>query len=410
MGYGLGVEVSEEGLVEFFSFMGPHLDEKQRRLQAGAMARMLGRGGVTIAARVSGMSRNTVMDGQRAAVAGVEPDGRVRAEGGGRPELIDVDPDLLVCLDDLVEPDSRGDPMSPLRWTLKSTRTLAAALTDMGHQVSSWTVGQLLHRMGFSLQATAKTVEGAQHPDRNAQFEHINRVAGEFIAAGEPVISVDCKKKELVNGTKANGGREWQPKGRPTRVDVHDFPDPDVPKAIPYGVYDVGANEGWVSVGDDHDPAAFAVNAIRRWWTIMGRERYPHARRLLVTADAGGSNGYRNRLWKVEIARLAAETGLEITVCHYPPGTSKWNKIEHKLFSFITINWRGKPLTSYQTIVELVAGTSTTSGLTVHAERDLGYYPTGTKISDSQLAALPIQPNEWHGEWNYTLTAQRSNN
>ncbi len=410
MGYGLGVEVSEEGLVEFFSFMGPHLDEKQRRLQAGAMARMLGRGGVTIAARVSGMSRNTVMDGQRAAVAGVEPDGRVRAEGGGRPELIDVDPDLLVCLDDLVEPDSRGDPMSPLRWTLKSTRTLAAALTDMGHQVSSWTVGQLLHRMGFSLQATAKTVEGAQHPDRNAQFEHINRVAGEFIAAGEPVISVDCKKKELVNGTKANGGREWQPKGRPTRVDVHDFPDPDVPKAIPYGVYDVGANEGWVSVGDDHDTAAFAVNAIRRWWTIMGRERYPHARRLLVTADAGGSNGYRNRLWKVEIARLAAETGLEITVCHYPPGTSKWNKIEHKLFSFITINWRGKPLTSYQTIVELVAGTSTTSGLTVHAERDLGYYPTGTKISDSQLAALPIQPNEWHGEWNYTLTAQRSNN
>ena len=403
------MEVSEEALVEFFSFVAVHLDEKQRRLQAGAMARMLGRGGVTTVARVSGMSRNTVMDGQRAVLAGEQPDGRVRGEGGGRPELIDVDPDLLVCLDDLVEPESRGDPMSPLRWTLKSTRTLATALTEMGHQVSSWTVGQLLHRMGYSLQATAKTVEGAQHPDRNAQFEHINRVAGEFLTAGEPVVSVDCKKKELVNGIKANAGQEWQPKGRPVRVDVHDFPDPDVPKAIPYGVYDVGANEGWVSVGDDHDTAAFAVNAIRRWWTIMGRERYPNARRLLVTADAGGSNGYRNKLWKVEIAKLAAETGIEITVCHYPPGTSKWNKIEHKLFSFITINWRGKPLTSYQTIVELVAGTSTASGLTVHAERDLGYYPTGTKISDAQLAALPLQANEWHGEWNYTLASQPLN-
>jgi hypothetical protein len=403
------VEVSEEALVEFFSFIAVHLDEKQRRLQAGAMARMFGRGGVTMVARVSGMSRNTVMDGQRAVVAGELPDGRVRGEGGGRPELIDVDPDLLVCLDDLVEPESRGDPMSPLRWTLKSTRTLAAALTGMGHQVSSWTVGQLLHRMGYSLQATAKTVEGAQHPDRNGQFEHINRVAGGFIAAGEPVVSVDCKKKELVNGIKANAGREWQPVGHPTRVDVHDFPDADVPKAIPYGVYDVGANEGWVSVGDDHDTAAFAVNAIRRWWTIMGRERYPNARRLLVTADAGGSNGYRNKLWKVEIAKLAAEIGLDITVCHYPPGTSKWNKIEHKLFSFITINWRGKPLTSYQTIVELVAGTSTESGLTVHAERDRGYYPTGTKISDAQLEALPLQPNEWHGEWNYTLASKPLN-
>lgn len=403
------MEVSEEALVEFFSFVAAHLDEKQRRLQAGAMARMLGRGGVTTVARVSGMSRNTVMDGRRAVVAGEMPDGRVRGEGGGRPELIDVDPDLLVCLDDLVEPESRGDPMSPLRWTLKSTRTLASALTDMGHQVSSWTVGQLLHRMGYSLQATAKTVEGAQHPDRNAQFEHINRFAGEFLAAGEPVVSVDCKKKELVNGIKANAGREWQPVGQPTRVDVHDFPDPDVPKAIPYGVYDVGANEGWVSVGDDHDTAAFAVNAIRRWWTIMGQERYPTARRLLVTADAGGSNGYRNKLWKVEIAKLAAETGLEIAVCHYPPGTSKWNKIEHKLFSFITINWRGKPLTSYQTIVELVAGTTTTTGLTVHAERDLGYYPTGTKISNTQLANLPLQANEWHGEWNYTLAPKTLN-
>ena len=399
--------MSEEGLVEFFAFMGPHLDEKQRRLQAGALARLLGRGGVAVVARASGMSRNTVMAGAGSFDAGEEPSGRVRAEGGGRPELIDVDPDLLVNLDDLVEPDARGSPMSPLRWTLKSTRQLAVALQGMGHQVSSWTVGQLLHRMGYSLQATAKTVEGAQHPDRNAQFEYINRVAGERIGSGEPVVSVDCKKKELVNGRKANRGREWQPAGEPDRVDVHDFPDAEIPKAIPYGVYDVGANEGWVSVGDDHDTAAFAVNAIRRWWTLMGAERYPKAKRLLVTADAGGSNGYRNRLWKTELAALAAETGLAITVCHYPPGTSKWNKVEHRLFSFITINWRGKPLTSYQTIVELVAGTTTETGLRVHAEWDQGYYPTGTQITDTELAAIPLTGHDWHPEWNYDLTTKR---
>jgi len=400
------VELSEEALEGFFSFMSQHLDERQRRLLAGAMAQALGRGGQAVVVRASKMSSRTVWDGTQQVKAGAEPTDRVRREGGGRPRLIDLDPDLLTDLDDLVEPDARGDPMSPLRWTLKSTRQLAKALCDMGHQVSSWAVGQLLPEMGYSLQATSKTVEGAQHPDRNAQFEYINRLAGERLAAGEPVISVDCKKKELVNGRKANSGTEYQPKGRPERVDVHDFPDPEVPKAIPYGVYDLGANEGWVSVGDDHDTATFAVNAIRRWWQTMGAERYPDARRLLVTADAGGSNSYRSRLYKIELARLAAETGLRITVCHYPPGTSKWNKVEHRLFSFITINWRGKPLTSYRTIVELVAGTTTETGLRVRAEWDQGYYPTGVAVSDEDLAAVPLVGHDWHPEWNYDLDAK----
>jgi transposase len=402
------VEVSDEALAEFFAFLNPHLDEKQRRMVAGAMAGAMGRGGATVVARASGMSRNTVISGRKSAEAGEEPTGRVRAEGGGRPRLIDVDPDLLVNLDDLVEPDSRGDPMSPLRWTLKSTRQLAQALQEMGHQVSSWTVGQLLHLMGYSLQATAKTVEGAQHPDRNAQFEYINRLAGERLAAGEPVISVDTKKKELVNGTKANAGREWQPKGQPERVDVHDFPDPEIPKAIPYGVYDVGADEGWMSVGDDHDTAAFAVNAIRRWWQTMGAQRYPNARRLMITADAGGSNSYRSRLWKTELAALAADTSLQITVCHYPPGTSKWNKVEHRLFSFITINWRGRPLTSYRTIVELAAATTTDTGPRVLAEWDQGSYPAGTTITDAQLAAVPLTGHDWHPEWNYDIATGKA--
>jgi transposase len=318
------VELSEESLEGFFSFVLPLLDERQRRLLAGAMARALGRGGQKAVVKASRMSSRTVLEGTKEVDAGAGPSDRVRRAGGGRPRLIDVDPDLLQDLDDLVEPDARGDPTSPLRWTLKSTRQLSRALQDTGHQVSSWAVGQLLHAMGYSLQATAKTVEGAQHPDRNAQFEYINRLAGEWLAAGQPVISVDAKKKEQV-GRHANHGREWQPSGRPERVTVHDFPDPEL-KALPYGVFDIGANEGWMSVGDDHDTAAFAVNAIRRWWQTMGVERYPTATRLLITADAGGSNGYRNRLWKLELGNLAAEIGLEITVCHYPPGTSKWNK------------------------------------------------------------------------------------
>jgi len=397
------VELSEEGLEGFFSFMAPVLDERQRRLMAGAMARALGRGGQAAVVRTSKMSSRTVFDGTKEVASNAGPSDRVRRKGGGRPKLIDVDPDVLLNLDDLVEPESRGDPMSALRWTLKSTRQLADSLRAMGHQISSWTVGQLLHEMGYSLQATSKTVEGAQHPDRDAQFHHINDEAKRRLAANEPVISVDTKKKELVVGTKANNGREWQPAGSPERVDVHDFPDPEVPKAAPYGVYDIGANEGWMEVGSDHDTAQFAVNAIKRWWQTMGIERYPRATRLMVTADAGGSNGYRNKLWKVELAKLAAETGLAITVCHYPPGTSKWNKVEHRLFSFISINWRGRPLTSYRTIVELAATTTTRTGLKVQAEWDDGVYQKGIKITDKALAALPITRSEWHGEWNYTL-------
>jgi transposase len=397
------VELSEEGLEGFFSFMAPVLDERQRRLMAGAMARALGRGGQAAVVRTSKMSSRTVFDGTKEVASNAGPSDRVRRKGGGRPKLIDVDPDVLLNLDDLVEPESRGDPMSALRWTLKSTRQLADALRAIGHQISSWTVGQLLHEMGYSLQATSKTVEGAQHPDRDAQFHHINDEAKRRLAANEPVISVDTKKKELVVGTKGNNGREWQPAGSPERVDVHDFPDPEVPKAAPYGVYDIGANEGWMEVGSDHDTAQFAVNAIKRWWQTMGIERYPRATRLMVTADAGGSNGYRNKLWKVELAKLAAETGLAITVCHYPPGTSKWNKVEHRLFSFISINWRGRPLTSYRTIVELAAATTTRTGLKVQAEWDDGVYQKGIKITDKALAALPITRSEWHGEWNYTL-------
>ena len=401
------MEIDSEGLGAFFEFMFEHLDEKQRRLLAGGMARLIGRGGPTVVAETSGMSRNTVIAGAKAVDAREVPTGRVRAEGGGRPRLEDVDPTLLVDLDDLVEPDARGDPMSPLRWTLKSTRQLARALQEMGHQVGERSVAYLLHAMGYSLQATAKTVEGAQHPDRNRQFEYINALAGRRLVAGEPVISCDCKKKELVNGTKANAGREWQPRGRPERVDVHDFPDPEVPKAVPYGVYDLGGNEGWMSVGDDHDTGAFAVNAIRRWWQTMGSARYPQATTLMVTADAGGSNGYRNRLWKRELAGLAAETGLEITVCHYPPGTSKWNKVEHRMFSFITKNWRGKPLTSYQVIVELVAATTTQAGLRVLAEWDQGYYPTGVEVTDTELADLPLTGHDWHPDWNYNLAPSK---
>ncbi len=399
------MEVSEESLERFFSVMAPLLDERQRRLLAGATARMLGRGGTTLVAKVSGMSRNTVTDGTKEIDGGAGASDRVRREGGGPPRLIDLDPDLLTDLDDLVEPDARGDPMSPLRWTLKSSRRLADALVEMGHKVSHMTVHALLGDLGYSMQATAKTVEGAQHPDRNAQFEHINAQAKEFLAANQPVISVDCKKKELVGDVPGykNAGREWQPEGKPERAGVHDFLDPDMPKAVPYGVFDVGANEGWMSVGDDHDTATFAVNAIRRWWQTMGAERYPKAKRLLVTADAGGSNGYRNRLWKVELAKLAAEIGLDITVCHYPPGTSKWNKIEHRLFSFVTTNWRGRTLTSYRTIVELIGATTTETGLKVRAEWDQGDYPTGTQITDAELAALPLKPDKWHGEWNYTL-------
>ncbi len=398
------MELNEEQLGLFFGFISSHLDEKQRRLVAGAMARLLGHGGIAAVAAASAMSRNTVIAGTKAFDSGEAPTGRVRAEGAGRPAAEVADPTLLSDLESLVEPESRGDPMSPLRWTLKSTRQIAAALRAMGHRASHTLVGTLLHEAGYSLQANVKVLEGTQHVDRGGQFDHINDLAARRLSANEPVISIDCKKKELVNGRKKNAGREWQRSGEPERVDVHDFPDKKIPKAIPYGVLDLGANEGWMSVGDDHDTAAFAVNAIRRWWQSLGKDRYPEAKSLMITADAGGSNSYRNRLWKLELAKLATETGLTITVCHYPPGTSKWNKIEHRMFSFITQNWRGKPLTSYQVIVDLVAATTTTTGLRILAEWDQGEYPKGIEVTDAELAAVPLKGHDWHPEWNYDIT------
>jgi hypothetical protein len=312
-----------------------------------------------------------------------------------------TDPGLLAALDALVEPDTRGDPESPLRWTCKSTAQLAGALTAAGHPVSDDTVGRLLKQQGYRLQRTQKTLEGAQHPDRDGQFRYVHEQARSHLAAGQPVVSVDTKKKELV-GRYANGGAEWQPAGEPERVGVHDFLDPEVGKAIPYGVYDLGANAGWVSVGTDHDTAAFAVATLRRWWAQVGRAAYP-ASRLLVCADAGGSNGYRVRAWKTELARFAAEAGLAVTVCHFPPGTSKWNKIEHRLFSDISTNWRGRPLVSHQVIVELIGATTTRSGLKVRAALDNGAYPLGVRVSDRVLAAVPLRRHDWHGEWNYTV-------
>ena len=323
--------------------------------------------------------------------SGAGPLGRVRRPGGGRKRAADLDPGLLPALLALVEPQERGDPMSPLRWTTLSTRNLAAELARQGHKVSARTVGDLLRREGFSLQGNAKTVEGKQHADRDAQFSYIGEQAREYLAAGDPVVSVDAKKKELVGEFK-NGGREWRPKGSPARVDAHDFPDRELGKAIPYGIYDLAANAGWVNVGTDHDTAAFAVESIRRWWNGAGRNDYPQASRLLITADAGGSNGYRTRAWKTELAALAAGTGLEITVCHLPPGTSKWNKIEHRLFSHITMNWRGRPLASHEVIVNSIAATTTRAGLTVHAELDPGSYPTGTEVSDAADGPDPAGP------------------
>jgi len=396
------VEISEEGLAEFFSLAAPVLNERQRRLVGAALVNALGHGGQARVSEASGMSRNTLMAGAKELAEGAGPSSRVRRPGAGRKFATDLDPGLLDALDALVEPESRGDPMSPLRWTLKSTRQLAAELTRAGHRAGANLVGSLLHHLGYSLQANAKVAEGAQHPDRDGQFRYINRVAAEHLAAGQPVISVDCKKKELV-GNYANGGAEWEPSGEPRRVATHDFPDPDVPKAIPYGVLDIGANEGWVNVGDDHDTPAFAVASIARWWYRMGWPRYPDASRLMITADAGGSNSYRSRAFKTELAAFAASVGLIVTVCHMPPGTSKWNKIEHRLFSFISINWRGRPLTTYRVIVELIAATTTSTGLRVQADLDTGSYPLKQKVTDAELAAIPLRRHEWHGDWNYTI-------
>ncbi|WP_331758488.1 ISAzo13 family transposase [Streptomyces anulatus] len=389
-----------------FQVLFPHLDERQRRLLMGAEARILGHGGTRAVAQAAEVSETTVRKGVDELEAGAEPLGRVRRPGGGRKRAAEVDPGLRPALLALVEPDMRGDPMSPLRWTTKSTRRLAGELTRQGHRVSADTVADLLREEGFSLQANAKTVEGAQHPDRDAQFHYINDRAKEHMGAGDPVISVDTKKKELV-GQYKNGGREWRPKGLPTQVRTHDFLDRQGPgKAIPYGIYDIAANTGWVSVGTDHDTAAFAVASIRRWWKARGSNDYPQATRLLITADAGGSNGYRTRAWKAELAALAAEAGLEITVCHMPPGTSKWNKIEHRLFSHISMNWRGRPLTSHDIIVNSIKATTTHTGLRVHAELDPGTYETGIKVTDKDIDALPMRRHRFHGDWNYTLHPQ----
>jgi transposase len=394
--------VTKEMLAAKFEAIFPHLDERQRRLLMGAEARALGHGGIRLVARAAGVRAATVSLGVDELDAGAEPLGRARRPGGGRKRAADLDPGLVPALRALVEPDERGDPMSPLRWTTRSTRALADELTRQGHKVSADTVGDLLREEGFSLQGNAKTIEGTRHPDRDAQFRYISEQARAHQGAGDPVISVDTKKKELVGEFK-NAGRQWRPKGQPAAVRTHDFPSDSAGSAIPYGVYDVTADAGWVNVGTDHDTAAFAVESIRRWWKAAGSSEYPAARRLLITADAGGSNGYRTRAWKAGLAALAEQTGLEITVCHFPPGTSKWNKVEHRLFSHITMNWRGRPLTSHDVVINSIAATTTRTGLTVQAHLDDGTYPTGVKVSNAQMAALPVSRHPFHGDWNYTL-------
>jgi hypothetical protein len=385
----------------------PLMNERMRRQWAATEAQALGWGGVSLVASATGLARNTITVGKaelqhRQAHPHEAVTERVRAVGGGRKPLTQVDPGLLQALTVLVDPATRGHPQSPLRWTCKSTGQLARTLTQQGHEVSDRTVAALLKQKGYSLQATRKTKEGATHPDRNAQFEYINTQAMTFLQAQQPVISVDTKKKELVGEFK-NAGQEWQPQGEPEKVQVHDFPDKKLGKAIPYGVYDLASNEGWVSVGIDHDTAQFAAASIKRWWREMGQARFPHATRLLITADGGGSNASRSRLWKVALQKLADAIGLELHVCHFPPGTSKWNKIEHRLFCFITQNWRGRPLTSYQVIVHLIGGTTTQQGLKVRAALDTGHYETGLVVSKEQLAQVRCTPHTFHGEWNYTI-------
>lgn len=395
--------IDETAIAARFHAIRPLVDERARRLFAGAEALAAGRGGVAAVVRATGLSEPTVRRG----IADVQsaeafPKGRVRRSGAGRPRATTRDPKLRQDLDLLIEPTTRGDPESPLRWTCKSVRQLARVLQEQGHVVSYQTVAELLHQMGYSLQANQKTLEGSHHPDRNAQFEHINQTVQLQLLADEPVISVDTKKKELIGEFK-NGGRELQPTGKPEQVRVHDFIDREKGKVNPYGIYDLKQNEGWVSVGTDHDTGAFAVESIRRWWQKLGVERYPTATRLLITADGGGSNGYRLRLWKWELQKLADETGLEMAVCHFPPGTSKWNKIEHRLFSAISRNWRGKPLTSHEVILSLIAATTTTTGLTVRSELDMSNYPTGRTLSDAEMEAINLHCDPFHGEWNYSL-------
>lgn len=386
-----------------FDALDPVLDEQARRRFAAAEARVLGRGGVTLVSKVTGIARSTINRG----IADIEEnrsagEGRVRRPGGGRRSKTQEDPTLLDDLQSLLEASTRGDPMSPLLWTSKSLDKLCAALKGMQHQVCPNVVAKLLRTLGYSLQSNRKTREGSKHPDRDAQFQYLDARMKEHMLEQSPVISVDTKKKELVGDFK-NAGQELRPKASPEEVRVHDFIDRDLGRAVPYGIYDIADNKGWVSVGVDHDTAAFAVNTIRRWWSTMGQERYPNAKRLMITADGGGSNGARVRLWKIELQKFADEIGIPVMVCHLPPGTSKWNKIEHRLFAFITKNWRGKPLVSHRTIVQLIGATTTRKGLAVRAELDTNSYPAGIKVSDAEMAALAIHRHDFHGDWNYTL-------
>jgi len=383
------------------------LDERSRRLFAAAESKAWGTGGISAVSRATGMSRPVIRQGlKELSGPGVHPAGRVRRPGGGRKRARQKDPTLVADLEKLVEPTTRGHPETCLRWTCKSVRKLAEELNRLGHQVSYPVVAELLHELDYSLQVNRKTKEGDSHPDRNAQFEYIDNRVQAYLAVRQPVISVDTKKKELVGDFK-NGGQEWRPKGDPEKVRVHDFAIPELGRAAPYGVYDLASNTGWVSVGVDHDTASFAVETVRRWWHAMGKETYPRAEKLLITADGGGSNGSRVRLWKLELQRLADETGLAIGVSHFPPGTSKWNKIEHRLFSFISKNWRGQPLTSLKVIVNLIAGTTTKKGLKVHAEIDGSSYPAGVKVQDSEMAEIRLRRHAFHGEWNYEILPRK---
>jgi transposase len=396
-----------EAIKRRFELLAGELNERTRRLVAAVEAVTMGWGGISAVSRATGVSQRAIRQGiKELQEERGGSSGRIRRAGGGRKKTVAKDPNLCQDLERLVEPVTRGDPESPLRWTCKSVRKLAWELQQMGHQVSYQLVSELLHELGYSLQANRKTREGGEHPDRDAQFEHINTKAEAFLAMGEPVVSVDAKKKELVGDFK-NGGREWYPQGKPEHVQVYDFPIAGLGRATPYGVYDLGRNAGWVNVGIDHNTAAFAVESIRRWWKAVGQLQYPQAKRLLLTADGGGSNGSRLRLWKWELQQLADETGLVITVCHLPPGTSKWNKIEHRLFAWISQNWRGKPLVSYAVILKLIAATTTKAGLSVQCQLDTTLYPLGRKVSDEDMASISLQPDAFHGEWNYTIQPRR---
>jgi transposase len=393
---------TEQKISEKLAIVLPHLNEKQRRLLIAAEAKTLGWGGISKVAKATGVSRVTIHKALTEIAGKKIIAERIRKPGGGRKDITEYHPNILEKLEALVDPVTRGDPRSPLRWTCKSTRHLSQELGRKGYFISNVTVADLLHRLDYSLQANAKTLEGASHPDRDAQFQYINSRVKGFLRRHQPVISVDTKKKELVGNFK-NGGKEWQPKREPEKVEIHDFASPEFPKVIPYGVYDIGKNMGWINVGTDHDTASFAVASIRRWWFGMGREIYPSATDLLICADCGGSNGYRVRLWKIELQNLASETGLRITICHFPPGTSKWNKVEHHLFSHISMNWRGRPLVSHEVIVKLIGETTTSIGLEVKAQLDKRRYPVKVKVTDEEMKIVKIRPHKFHGEWNYSI-------